>query len=844
MVRGSLGRPFLAPPSVAIWFRRLTLLLFAALSLLLLPRTDARAQSPTQTPLVTIQTRVVSGGGPNPYSTQVGNTTYSATGTGPGYHVVALNRATLALVLNNTYGLNLTSINSMIGDIGGLGSNVLVVISSMGPASSIDSSQIASLTTMIQNLGGTGQLYLFGGTMSPVAYSLIGIPGLGAAGGAATQVGTYADPDTDGNIAGVLIPDVNGNYAFVYSKFVKIQTSAGLNNDTIIFRKISGKKVTFQAPPLPVGAQGGFHVLIVKRTTIDRIATDSTVVLLHASYATNSSIGASETHRMASDLAQFPNGLATGNLIYIIASLGSNPNLTVTTSTLPDLSSITATISQLGGAGDLASLGSKGFYSIIGIPNSGSGTLSPEVRSYATPVLSANITAVLQQNNVGVFTPVAASAAAGATLDLSLYPTALAPPSPWPVAPHGSDAVCPAGAQQCAAYKWISAQLICGLNPPTCANEDIRGEYANLNFTSGLNVALVDGLTYPSQPTTQPAVPFFGKQAFIAVKEQLANEIAFVLDVRALFANFNDVVTDLAIGESSMLANAYTQVEKDVQPDTSAATALKVLGVVRDALMVAQVVVGVVNPLAAAPIALGNAAIYIALQVNKAPSGADGNDIVATEGALFQQIGDAFTAGLAGNGQMETIVLSDWNKLNTIGTKIEDANSSSSGPWFWGPTNTSDTVNALTNAFTVSFYQTLMASKYQMVAFNGVPFSNPSSYEYNFDCQTSMGVKLCACSGQVYSPPASDLFNFGSNILMAISPSDGSYPSTALTNKLFNTMHLYSPDFFFTVRGWSTIAGTLPQGWSDYLANGACFGSASHTPPRPGVPNPAAPHHP
>lgn len=95
--------------------------------------------------------------------------------------------------------------------------------------------------------------------MSPSAYSLIGIPGLGAAGGSATQVSTYADPDTNGNIAGVLIPDVNSNYAFVYSTFVRMQTSAGPNRDTIMFGKMSGNKVAFQAPPLPAGAQGGFR---------------------------------------------------------------------------------------------------------------------------------------------------------------------------------------------------------------------------------------------------------------------------------------------------------------------------------------------------------------------------------------------------------------------------------------------------------------------------------------------------------------------------------------------------------------------------------------------------------
>lgn len=189
-------------------------------------------------------------------------------------------------------------------------------------------------------------------------------------------------------------------------------------------------------------------------------------------------------------------------------------------------------------------------------------------------------------------------------------------------------------------------------------------------------------------------------------------------------------------------------------------------------------------------------------------------------------------------------MLSDWNKLQTIGTKIENAKSSSSGPWFWGPETSGEIVAGLTKAFTVSFYQSLMASKYQMVSFYNVPFCDPSSYSYQYGCQTYQGVTFCSCSGSVYSPPAGAWINFGNNIVMAISPSDGSYPSTALTNKPFNTMHLYSPDFFFTQRSWSTIAGTLPQGWSDYLQNGACFGSARHKPPRHGVPNAAAVHPP
>jgi len=62
---------------------------------------------------------------------------------------------------------------------------------------------------------------------------------------------------------------------------------------------------------------------------------------------------------------------------------------------------------------------------------------------------------------------------------------------------------------------------------------------------------------------------------------------------------------------------------------------------------------------------------------------------------------------------------------------------------------------------------------------------------------------------------------------MAVSPSDGSYPSNALTSKLFNTLHLYSLDFFMTKRGWAGIQNALPQGWSDYQNNGACPESCS-----------------
>jgi len=126
-------------------------------------------------------------------------------------------------------------------------------------------------------------------------------------------------------------------------------------------------------------------VLIVKRATLNQIATDPTVVIFHSSYATNASdatIAASEIQRMASDLSVFANGLQTGNLIFIITSLGCNPGFNLSSLiTVVDMGTIDGVINnQLGGAGDLTNLGSNGYYSIIG-----SGRLGPALAAISDP---------------------------------------------------------------------------------------------------------------------------------------------------------------------------------------------------------------------------------------------------------------------------------------------------------------------------------------------------------------------------------------------------------------------------------------------------------------------------
>jgi len=844
-VRRSLA---LALPASSL--RWVALLLVAIASLIVSQNTEAAANPP----LVTIVTRVV-GTGPNPYSTQICTqncntnpvlTTYSATSAAPGYHVVALNRATLSLVINNTYALDFNSLNSMNNDIAGLGNNVLVVITSIGPHSSIPAQAVQFLSNVATYLGGTGPNYMYcpgfftpGVTSTPVAYSLIGVP---ASGAPATQVSTCANPDTDGNISGALVQDINMNYAFVYSTFVTIQTMTGSQDDTFMI----GNKA-FEAPPLTAGTQGGFHLLIVRRTTLGRIATDPTVVILHTSYSTNSSnpsTAASETHRMASDLNQFPNGLSTGNLIFIIADLGNNPgfNFSPGGASIADFEMIEGVITQLGGAGDLAVLGPNGFYSIIGIPNSGDPTLSPEVRSYAVPVsssgkpvLSGNITAVMQQNNVGVFTPVNSSAFPNTKLDLSLYSTAYAAPSQWPAAANakGSELACPTGDQQCAAaYKWISWQIICNGNL-ACTDEDVRGHYADVG---GVSLPNSISYNYPrQQPTTNadpPAGFVFSKNVFNQVQKQLNIELTLVDDVRTFFKNNVAAATDSAILNQINLATAYMNVQNDVQlPPSMSVSAVNVLGVLRDALMVGQIVAGGVEPELVPAFAVMNAGLYLEMQFNNTPAGASNNQILSTYANLESDIVKALTSGLANGGVLEDLVLTDWNKLSTIGTNLENAKSGDA--WFINGTTVPNIGMQMANTWTIGFYQALMPAKYQIMQFDNVPFSDPSTYCYLVD--PSQGPSVTP-----YNEPPSGAFTISPtstgnyNISLAASPPAGSgvqnfsYPSNALMSKLFCGMKLYSNDFFLSQRGWGRMAQVLPEGWTCcFQVSGQCPSTAS-----------------
>lgn len=317
---------------------------------------------------------------------------------------------------------------------------------------------------------------------------------------------------------------------------------------------------------------------------------------------------------------------------------------------------------------------------------------------------------------------------------------------------------------------------------------------------------------------------------FNQVIRQLNSELTLVNDVQKFFAVNVAAEQNIVILNQMNLGAAYMNVQTDVQlPPSMSVSPVNVLGVLRDALMVGQIVAGGVEPELVPAFAVMNATLYLGMQFNNTPAGASNNQILSTYANLESDIAGAFTSGLANGGVLENLLLTDWNKVQTIGTNIENAQEG--GAWFINATTLPNIASALANANTVGFYQALMPAKYQIVQFSNVPFSDPSSYCYLLD--PSQGPSVTP-----YNEPPSGAWAIFSvpghnNISLAASPPAGSgiqnfsYPSNALMSKLFCGMNLYYNDFFLTNRGWGGMTQVLPEGWSYFQASGECPSPAS-----------------
>jgi len=766
---------------------------------------------------VPIRTRVVSGDGTKAtnYSILVGDRRYVAPpmldGQNQGFHLVILSRSSLNFSSNTSYGTDDVSLALLTEALQAVSEAQLVIFSTIGLPDAIpiqSPAQLLQFQELLENLGGSENAFL--NPAAPVLgqiasrYSLIGNLGRNVA--TAHELSSLVNPNTTGSIEAVLIPDLNGNYFPVYPTFVTVQTSAGSLRDSVM---IGDHRLA--APPLPTGASGGFHLVVVRRDRVAEAGTHPEVVLMNSSYGTASANGGTELRRLVTDLNTLAPQINAGSVIVILASLGA--------ASLPpteDVVTLIEWISALGGVGDIPQLAPDGYYSLLGIPWLGGDApiQSLENRSWTVPTgatQSPNLTVVMQPGPDGWFAPVVGDTAEG--VDYRMFRIALQQPTPWPVAPSASSSPCQPGDEPCLAYHWISQQIT--------ANDAIlslREIYTVLDSPFSTYSANLDVLQYAPAMRER-----FSREVFEQVKQQLGIELLEVQTVVNLLGQYTQLITDFAVEQTGELMSAYSNVEQTVSPDSSSTAGYDLEVAMRTITLIGAAVDP--EPVSRAALGVASAGLFLGMSLDRSPAGNSNGQLLAKEGELAGLIVQRFNSNLVSISQVFASVLTDWGRLHEVGTLAQGPPSPGNG-FAWTNTTAGRITSSMATAFELSFYKALLPTTFELVVWPSVPFSNPRDYSYYGRCYPNIG--YCDCNSDVYSPPSYAFYptQFSPYQIFMLATPDKRYPGQSLMETNLPSLGVYMPDFFAGAGPWAGVLPIVPpEGWDKYLNSGSCAGN-------------------
>ena len=317
---------------------------------------------------VTLQTRVPtaesSGGG---FQVNVGTNVYPAPalagGGTSGFQLVVLDRKTLTLISNTSYGSDSTDVAALASAIQGLSTTDMIVLQTLGAPGAAPAG--TPLAQLVMGLGGSTNGFLSGGQFAS-SYSIIGNPGRNV--GSAMERSSLTIPQSSGVIHAVLRTDLQGNYYPVSPSFVTLQTSTGPQQSTVLI-----DSTAIEAPPIAAGSPGGFHLVVLRRDALDQIGTNPSVVLLNRSYDTGNSTTQTALDALSQlrvDLLSFGNVFLNGQALVVLSSFGSAPLWWDEA----DLGSFNFQFIQsaialyFGGVGDASQTRAGQYYTLVGIP--------------------------------------------------------------------------------------------------------------------------------------------------------------------------------------------------------------------------------------------------------------------------------------------------------------------------------------------------------------------------------------------------------------------------------------------------------------------------------------------
>jgi hypothetical protein len=804
-------------------------------------------------PAVTIATRVVTGSGSQAgdYSIQVGSTSYVAADLPPldgqpargGFQVLVLDRATLALVSNQSFttdvgsaALDCTLQSKLASALLDLSSASLVILSSIvGPPDLVsgDPACPGLLGSAIESLGGTDAVGVAG-----TVYSLVGIPGLGSGNG--WERSSATSPGSAASLTGYLLVDSSG-LAYTFRSFAAVQlvtrTTDAAGNPAISLQAGYPWETTYStAPPLPAGATGGYQVVVLDRQTLAPVS--------NATYGTNTPqdplVGALQACLMAEALI----GASAAQLV-IVSSLG-DPGALV--DPLPGCAELplAGAIQQIGGTG--AAVGAAN-YSLVTHGPPLDASLVPEASAIITPGIPAQLTVILQPDRQGFYTPVNGDGFGAGVVNYGLYAVASMPSQGWPV---------PASAGQASAFQYLSyvmqqceCETLSSCSPPApdpslttfpaCGTQtgssNIRARYCEDSPETSTWQAVLGCLTFD-----QIQDPPFAEGDFAAVQDQLLLELTYVNEIVTNFRTpLTSAITDLAVddssGQQSVLSALLGDVLDNLAASHSSKASLDALDLVQGAGMLASAAASFGTPALQAAIGLLNTGIQVGIDLTTTPSGGSAAVLQAVEiedlaAKLFAQDSGVFSGSLNGVTQLSNVILTDWARLQAAGQAVQ-------GDATWNPPDTFDsaTTAALTPGFEIGFYQALLPVVTDVVFFGDVPFDSPRDYLYAKLVSCDRAGCQWSCSTPYAGAPSGTFFAAGDDPwdLFLLDP----YPSSTVTGRLFNSpgetsspgLGILPAQLFSRIRGWGGLTQILPVNWSEYATS--CPSSAPGPAPRP-----------
>ena len=342
---------------------------------------------------------------------------------------------------------------------------------------------------------------------------------------------------------------------------------------------------------------------------------------------------------------------------------------------------------------------------------------------------------------------------------------------------------------QAAAYNAISTTV------GASGSGGIRAQYSNLDAPISEWYTQVNSMTCPSGVTAAD---------WTIVQTQILTELESVTSVDALFANLNELADKVAIIQTDTYNEVVQMVGLPADPTQQPSTIVStILGMIYDKMTAAAM--DAVPKDVSKAINIGISVFKFAADHIAQKYGAANCD-VAFELAcakLAGELANIVTSMAQVSGTLQSAILTDWGKLSACGAAI------SSGTWYWPPQFDYTVLASIGDPTKLSFYQTLMPAKWEIMqieTFDAVPVNAPQ-YAFLSQCVSdASGNSVCwwwVCAQQ------------GADVSIH---STGPWPAQQLIEAINDAGDITS--FFTGTNGWA-----LPTAVMD-----------GYTPPQAGIP--------